>query len=466
MENKVTVENEEDFEFILASTYIEDAIEGRHMQFTHTKQGLKIYQLYKMPIFRYLLFTLLVVDVLLALVETPCKSGWEMPYWATLCIEFICLMYFMGRIFHEMLVTNNFKVFWKDTKHVTNAIIIFITLVDICVYVTMKESGSPKCIRISRPLRAFLLVNFPEARQIRRAFRTVRRTLPELINVLILFMATLTLFTLMAVKLFERLRLENGTYFTDFFDSFWELYVLVTTANSPDIMMPAYDNNRAYVLFFVAFLLVNLYLFMRVFLAVIYNSYKENLKTEVQDAVGLRRDLLHKAFTLVCTTDGQMSKDNFKKVMKITVKDRDDEFWEVAWLVLNPKNETSLPLEEFYHINDLLHLRFTNINYQRKVWFPKIYSSPASKFLIKCVRHMSFRYFFDTIIIANAIFIAFNLDGGEPFFLALFTLEITLKLYAFGLKAFVRKLWNLFDTIVVASALIVTIIELTKLRRP
>ena len=105
--------------------------------------------------------------------------------------------------------------------------------------------------------------------------------------------------------------------------------------------MPAYDNNRAYVLFFVAFLLVNLYLFMRVFLAVIYNSYKENLKTEVQDAVGLRRDLLHKAYTLICTTDatGQMSKDNFKKVMKITVKDRDDEFWEVAWLVLNPNNE-------------------------------------------------------------------------------------------------------------------------------
>ena len=84
--NRLTVENEDDVEFILASTYIEDAIEGRHMEFTHTKQGLKIYQLYKMPIFRYLLFTLLVVDVLLALVETPCKSGWEVPYWATLCI--------------------------------------------------------------------------------------------------------------------------------------------------------------------------------------------------------------------------------------------------------------------------------------------------------------------------------------------------------------------------------------------
>ena len=119
----------------------------------------------------------------------------------------------------------------------------------------------------------------------------------------------------------------------------------------------------------------------------------------------------------------------------------------------------SLPLEEFYHINDLLQLRFTNINQQRKVWFPEIYNSKASKLLIKCVRHMIFRYFFDFIIVINAVFIAFNLDGGEPFFLALFTLEITLKLYAFGFKAFVRKLWNLFDTIVVASALIVTIIE-------
>ena len=106
-----------------------------------------------------------------------------------------------------------------------------------------------------------------------------------------------------------------------------------------------------------------------------------------------------------------------------------------------------------------MRLRFTNINQQRKLWFPQIYNSEFSKLLVKCIRHMFFRYFFDFIIVLNAIFIAFNLDGGEPFFLALFTLEITLKLYAFGLKAFVRKLWNLFDTIVVASALIVTIIE-------
>ena len=50
---------------------------------------------------------------------------------------------------------------------------------------------------------------------------------------------------------------------------------------SPDIIccrMPAYDANQWYALFFVVFLIINLYIFMNVLLAVIFNSYKNNLK--------------------------------------------------------------------------------------------------------------------------------------------------------------------------------------------
>ena len=40
----------------------------------------------------------------------------------------------------------------------------------------------------------------------------------------------------------------NGEpYFPTFVESYWELYVLATTANSPDIMMPAYEANPWYV---------------------------------------------------------------------------------------------------------------------------------------------------------------------------------------------------------------------------
>ncbi len=49
----------------------------------------------------------------------------------------------------------------------------------------------------------------------------------------------------------------------------------------------------------------------------------------------------------------------------------------------------------------------------------------------------------------------FQLSGAEHIFLALFTAEILLKLYAFGFDAFFRKLWNVFDAVVVGSALAV-----------
>jgi len=44
----------------------------------------------------------------------------------------------------------------------------------------------------------------------------------------------------------------------------------------------------------------------------------------------------------------------------------------------------------------------------------------------------------------------------QTYFLTLFTAEILLKLYTFGFRAFFKKLWNVFDTLVVGSALIIT----------
>lgn len=112
------------------------------------------------------------------------------------------------------------------------------TLVDMIIYIGMTSSGY-KGLRVSRVFRPLFLVNMNESRQIRRTFRNVRNTVPNILSVLTLFFFNIALFALMAFKLFKDRKLiyrTGGAYFNTYWDSYWELYVLVTTANSPDVM--------------------------------------------------------------------------------------------------------------------------------------------------------------------------------------------------------------------------------------
>ncbi len=49
-------------------------------------------------------------------------------------------------------------------------------------------------------------------------------------------------------------------------------------------------------LFFVAYLVVSLYMFMSVFLAVVYNRFRSNLKNEVRESVERAEVLMDRAF--------------------------------------------------------------------------------------------------------------------------------------------------------------------------
>ena len=52
-------------------------------------------------------------------------------------------------------------------------------------------------------------------------------------------------------------------------------------------------------IFFIVYLVLNLYIFMSVFLAVVYNQFKENLKKEVRENVERRDALLDKVFIFI-----------------------------------------------------------------------------------------------------------------------------------------------------------------------
>jgi len=386
------------------------------------------------------------------------------PFYITVTLEILCVGFFMFRLAHEFLFSKK-SMFWKDAKHIMILVILALTLIDICIYTGLVES-SISTVRWSRLLRPLLIVNIPEGRQIRRAFRNIRRTLPEISSVLILFLLVIFLFAMMFWKLFKNkgmTKVEGTPYFQNFFDSYWDLYVLVTTANSPDIMMPAYDQYAFYSIFFIVFEVVCLYIFMSIFLAVIYHNYRKNLKMEVKEAVERKNELINQAFDMMKSdVFGRevIIQGDFNQLLKKTMPDKSDQYFKILWFVLDVDNNGYIDRNEFRNLPDLMNIKITEVKanlFER--FLPNIYRGKYSKIVIQSVKHKYFRYTFDAIILINAFVILSDLDYIEWGFLAIFTLEILLKIYAFGFYMFISKYWNIFDTIIIGSAFIFDIID-------
>ena len=80
-------------------------------------------------------------------------------------------------------------------------------------------------------------------------------------------------------------------------------------------------------------------MFMAVFLAVVYNGYKANLKKEVQDSVFQKRTLLNKVYDLIKTRkkDGNsyIYKETFIKILQATKRNAGLDYCETLWMVLD-----------------------------------------------------------------------------------------------------------------------------------
>jgi hypothetical protein len=95
---------------------------------------------------------------------------------------------------------------------------------------------------------------------------TLLRTLPSVLDSVVLITLLLVIYSTVGLLLFRNTD-EGHEYFPNFSSAMVHMLVLLTTANYPDVMMPAYNASRPSVLFFVSFLLVGLFFCMNLVLA-------------------------------------------------------------------------------------------------------------------------------------------------------------------------------------------------------
>lgn len=460
-------------DLLLAAAYVSDAQYNRNVPFETSPRAIRLYYFYNHWTLRVATYVFICVDLSLALFEEP--ALFPLPFLATSIVEVLCLTAFFGRLVHFAKVTPQ-MVFWKDTKNICILVTIALTLLDLIIYGSL-EAVQIHGIRWSRAFRPVFLINFPESRQIRRALRSLRNTLPDILYVFLLFMFSVLIFSLMALKLFGDRGLktaEGSPYLTNILEIAFELYVLVTTANSPDVMMPAYDFNRWYSLYFIAYIIINTYIFMSVFLAVVYNNYRKHLKNEIRKLVYLKRHKMMEAFKILKVkvgTEFVVREAEWKRLARMVVPDISSSHLELLWRISDEGQKGHVDRMNFLRLADLLNIQVVTVNIRKhplEAWAPRVYQSSASLFVQRMVRHRAFVWVYDVIILVNAVFIALDerslfISRAEWFFLCLYVAEILLKLYTYEPRAYLgrKQFWNWFDILIIIAALVATVANAT-----
>ena len=72
-------------------------------------------------------------------------------------------------------------------------------------------------------------------------------------------------------------------YFNSLSASLLQMFILITTANYPDIMMPVYRCSNYSAIFFATFLILGLYILMSLVLAVIYTHFASRSKAKYKE---------------------------------------------------------------------------------------------------------------------------------------------------------------------------------------
>lgn len=260
---------------------------------------------------------------------------------------------------------------------------------------------------------------------------------------------------------------QGKTIFTSFGTTLYQMFVLFTTSNNPDVWIPAYKASRWYCLFFILYVLLGVYFVTNLILAVVYDSFKGQLAKQVGEKDRMRTRILKKAFNLIDENNhGFLNKDQcirlFEELNRYrTLPNISREDFELIFDELDDSHDFKINLDEFADLCNAIALRFQK---EDKVpWLAKFpfYHTPLSQNLKAFVKSPTFEYVIVSILILNlvAVVIETTLDvennsGQEVWqkveFVSgwLYVIEMALKVYAYGLANYWRDGQNRFDFVI------------------
>ncbi|KAL8131341.1 two pore calcium channel protein 1A-like [Apium graveolens] len=366
-----------------------------------------------------------------------------------------------------------FSIYWKNRLNKLKIIFLLILIADVFIYALYLSLGAFSSLpfRIAPYLRVlFFILNI---RDLRETLAVLAGMIATFLNVLVLGLLFLLFSSWLAYVIFENTA-QGETLFTSFGATTYHMFILFTTANNPDVWIPAYKASHWYSLIFILYVLLAVYFVTNLILAVVYDSFKGQLAKQVVSKDRIKIKILKKAFDIIdrdkigflhkkqCTL---LLKElgRYSTLPKISEEDFDKIFYE-----LDATHDFRIHLEEFTDICNAIAVRFQKEDSLPWLENFSFYRAPLSEKLKSFIRSPKFEYVVISVLILNLVTVVIETtlniqdNSGQKFwehlefvFGWLYLLELALKVYSYGFENYWRDGQNRFDFMITMVIVIV-----------
>ncbi|KAG8012061.1 Two pore calcium channel protein 1, partial [Nibea albiflora] len=420
--------------------------------------------------------------MMLSLCEAPAVPSLRLDVYVHATLELLALVMVAFELCMKLRWLG-FHTFIRHKRTMVKTCVLLLQFVEAIVVLIRQTSH----VRVTRALRPIFLVDCRYCGAVRRNLRQIFQSLPPFIDILLLLLFFMVIFAILGFCLFSPN--TSDPYFSTLENSLVSLFVLLTTANFPDVMMPAYSKNRWSCVFFIVYLSIELYFVMNLLLAVVFDTFNDVEKMKFKSLLLHKRSAIDHAFQLLVSRQRPMgvSLKQFDGLMRfyrprMSARDRF-----LTYKALNTSGAPMLSLQDFYKFyevtglkwkarrsgehwfDDLPHTTFLifkgnfsvlflhlNISVTR---FPFLSASFSSLIGINLlVKSKAFQYAMYVVVAINGVWIlveTYKLNSGFSWsrlvpwsyivFLTIYGVEVLLKIAGLGPMAYFSSGWNLFD---------------------
>ncbi|XP_075754325.1 two pore channel protein 1 isoform X2 [Pelodiscus sinensis] len=437
-----------------AAIYLQEG-ENNDKFFTHPKnaKSLAAYLFVHNHLFYLMELTPALLLLLLSLCEAPAVPMFRLGIYIHATLELFALVVVVFELAMKMRWMG-FYTYLRHKRTMVKTCVLLVQFVEAIVVLVRQTSH----FRITRALRCIFLVDCRYCGAVRRNLRQIFQSLPPFIDILLLLLFFMVIFAILGFYLFSPN--HSDPYFNTLENSLVNLFVLLTTSNFPDVMMPSYSRNPWSCVFFIVYLSIELYFIMNLLLAVVLDTFSDIEKRKFKSLLLHKRTAIKHAYSLISEQRSSgISFKHFEGLMRFYKPRMRTREHYLTFKALNQSTTPLLSLKDFYNFYEAVSLKW-KAKPNREHWFDDL---PRTAFLIFkginiLVKSQRFQYLMYTVVAVNGIWIlieTFMLPGGSVFrrdvswsyifFLPISGAEVLLKIIGLGPIEYLSSVWNCFD---------------------